>query len=350
MNAINRDTRRASRALAPLAFGILSLFALPARAAPPLTYMIGDGPKAYPVVSLTWGLLIISLIVITIMTVLVCLGAVHRRSPRGDLSIEAVPLLHGGAGLRWVGFGVVITGIVLFGSLIWTMAVLARVSNPPAGKSPLTIEITGQQWWWKARYLSADPSKVLTTADEFHIPVGQPVRVKLIGADVIHNFWVPALTGKMQAIPGKINETWLEASKPGRYRGQCTEYCGWQHAHMAFFVVADPPDVFQAWLTKQLEPAAPASAQDQHGQQLFQQHCGLCHTVRGTLAGGTVAPDLTHVMSRETLAAGTLPNTPGNLVGWVANPQSIKPGNNMPDLFLSGPDLTDITTYLRTLK
>lgn len=327
----------------------LALLLQPARAAAPLTYMTGYGPKAYPVVGLTWGLLGISLAVVLIMAVLVCAGTMLRRSPRGDL--EAVPIARGGSGVRWVASGIVLTGIVLLASLVWTMAVLAKVANPPASPSPLTIEITGQQWWWKARYLNADPSRILTTANEFHIPVGEPVRIKLMSADVIHNFWVPALSGKMQTIPGKINETWLEASKPGRYRGQCTEYCGWQHAHMAFFVTADPPGQFQAWLAKQLEAAAaPNSAETRKGETLFVAHCGLCHTVRGTRAAGTVAPDLTHLMSRETLAAGTLTNTPGNLAGWVANPQSIKPGNNMPDLYLSGPQLTDITSYVRTLK
>jgi cytochrome c oxidase subunit 2 len=217
----------------------------------------------------------------------------------------------------------------------------------------VTIEVTGQQWWWKARYLNeSDPSAVLTTANEIHIPTGEPVRVKLIGADVIHSFWVPQLTGKTDAIPGQTNEMWLEAEKPGRYRGQCTEYCGWQHAHMAVFVIAEPRADFEKWLTAQLQPAPspPGGSEAARGEQLFVDHCGVCHKVLGTEAGGTVGPDLTHVMSRATIAAGTLPNTIGNLSGWIANPQTIKPGALMPNLYLSGPELQGIRSFLLTLK
>ena len=144
--------------------------------------------------------------------------------------------------------GVGISTFVLLISAVWTMAVIAKINAPPPGQKPLVIEITGGQWWWKARYLNDDPSKILTTADEFHIPVGRPIRIKLIGADVIHSFWVPALAGKTDTIPGQTNETWLQADKPGRYRGQCTQYCGEQHAHMAFYVVAEPPAQFKQWL------------------------------------------------------------------------------------------------------
>ena len=251
----------------------------------PLSYLSGFGIKAYPVTALTWGLLIISVSVVVIVTTLVLWGVLARRQPEqsiGDVAVE-----RRGTGLGWLGLGVGISAVLLLISVVWTMAVLAKVSAPPPGSNPLTIEVTGQQWWWKARYLNADPSKVLTTADEFHIPVGRPVRVKLIGADVIHSFWVPALTGKTETIPGQTNVTWLEADKPGRYRGQCTEYCGQQHAHMALFVIAESPAAFDKWLQDQLKsapaPASPALVQD---QQVFVQHCGECHTVRGSMAGG----------------------------------------------------------------
>jgi cytochrome c oxidase subunit II len=333
-----------------LSAGACVLCAAPAHAATPLNYLVGYGTKAYPVVGLTWGLLIIAIIVSLIFIILVPLGTWLRRHPRGNLALEAIPVERRGSGLRWLTIGIALSSVAVIASLVWTMSVLANV-NSPHGPAALTIEVTGQQWWWKAQYLNSDPSKILTTANEIHIPVGEPVRVKLIGADVIHSFWVPALTGKTDTIPGQINETWLEAAKPGRYRGQCTQYCGWQHAHMAFFVTAESPDKFQAWLNHQLQDApAATSPETQKGEQLFQAHCGLCHAVRGTMAHGTLAPDLTHLMSRETLAAGTLPNTPGNLAGWVANPQSIKPGVNMPDLYLSGPELNAITSYLRTLQ
>jgi cytochrome c oxidase subunit 2 len=322
---------------------------VPALARTPLSYLTGHGAKAYPVVALTWGLAIISVLVTLIVTGLVVWG-VYARRVRGAGPIDTVPVARGSGGLRWIGIGVGISSVALLGSLVWTVIVLAAV-NGPGGAPPLTIEVTGLQWWWKARYIDDDPLRAITVANEIHIPVGQPIRVKLIGGDVIHSFWVPALTGKTDTIPGQTNITWLEASRPGRFRGQCTEYCGEQHAHMAFEVVAETPDQFEAWRQAQAQPGAAATApQAQRGEHLFEFHCGACHAVRGTRAGGSVAPDLTHLMSRRTIAAGTLPNTPGNLVGWIANPQQIKPGTLMPNLYLSGPDLTDISTYLQSLK
>jgi cytochrome c oxidase subunit II len=318
-------------------------------AATSLSYLRGFGVKAYPVAALTWGLLVISTVVILVCTAFIVIGAWRRRATVGG-AVERVPVERGPAGLGWISIGAGISSVVLLGSLIWTVIVLADISGPPNAPQ-VTIEVTGQQWWWKARYLSAEPSRVLTTANEFHIPTGEPVRVKLIGADVIHSFWVPALTGKTETIPGQVNQTWLEASRPGIYRGQCSEFCGWQHAHMAFLMIAEPRAGFDSWLEHQLQPASfPASPEVARGERLFVFHCGACHAVRGTEAGGTVAPDLTHLMSRGTIGAGTLPNNPGNLSGWIADPQAIKPGTRMPTLYLSGPDLQDIRTFLATLN
>jgi cytochrome c oxidase subunit 2 len=315
----------------------------------PLSYLVGYGDKADPVVSLTWGLLIISIAVVVIITALVVIG-VARRRVRGPVTLESIAIERSGTGLRWISVGVGLSTVVLLAALFWTVAVLAKI-NSPSSPADLTIEVTGQQWWWKARYLNDDPSRVLTVANEIHVPVGRPVRVRLIGADVIHSFWIPALTGKTDAIPGQTNLTWFEASTPGIYRGQCTEYCGEQHAHMAFTVVAQAPQQFDDWWKSQIEAApAPQGEQAIRGEQDFELHCGACHAVRGTRAGGSVAPDLTHLMSRSTLAAGTLPNTPGNLAGWIADPQQVKPGTLMPTLYLSGNELSDITTYLATLQ
>ncbi|HEX4113014.1 MAG TPA: cytochrome c oxidase subunit II [Stellaceae bacterium] len=314
----------------------------------PLSYLVGFGIKAYPVTSLTWGLLIISVVVTVIITVLVLVGIWLKR-----IRVAApadTPPASGAPGGSWIVIGVGISSLALLGSLVWTVVVLAAINAPPR-KPGLTIEVTGQQWWWKARYLSDDASRILTTANEFHIPTGVPVRVKLIGADVIHSFWVPALAGKTDTIPGQTNETWIEANAPGRYEGQCTEYCGAEHGHMQFYIVAESPDRFRAWWNAQLEPAPPPSSdQLAQGERLFVFHCGACHTVRGTMAGGSVAPDLTHLMSRKTIAAGTLPNTVANLSGWIANPQAIKPDTLMPTLYLSGPELTDIRSFLQTLN
>lgn len=331
-------------------WALLAGAALPAsaRAAAPLNYLVGFGDKANPVVALTWGVLVISVIVVAIISALVIWGVLKRRT--NAALPENVPVEHRGSGLNWIGWGVGISSIALVFTLIWTVVVLAEVNEPPR-PAGLTIEVTGNQWWWKARYLNDDPSQVFTTANELHIPVGVPVRVKLIGADVIHSFWVPQLTGKTDTIPGQTNVTWLEASQPGRYRGQCTEYCGEQHAHMALFVNAEPPAQFEAWREAQVAPAAdPTAPEAVQGEQIFAFKCGACHTVRGTDALGTVAPDLTHLMSRGTIAAGALTNTPSNLSGWIANPQTIKPGTRMPTLYLSGAELTAVRSYLETLK
>jgi cytochrome c oxidase subunit II len=310
----------------------------------PLSYLTSAGAKADATLPLTWGLIAISAAVVVIIAALVLVALVRSRA-RASVDVVAADA----SATSWVYIGVGISTAVLVAALVWTARVLAVVNAPPQ-KPALTIEITGNQWWWKARYLNDDPSKVLTTANEIHIPVGKPVRIQLLGGDVIHSFWVPALAGKTDTIPGQVNTAWLEASAPGRYRGQCTEFCGAQHAHMGFDVVADAPDAFAQWLDAQLTPAALAAGDAmQHGEQAFVFRCGACHTVRGTEAGGTVGPDLTHLMSRQSIAAGTLPNNASMLAAWIANPQALKPGTRMPTLQLSGPEIGDISSWLATL-
>ncbi|MGH7056256.1 MAG: cytochrome c oxidase subunit II [Acetobacteraceae bacterium] len=314
----------------------------------PMQYLNGYGTKAYQVVGLTWLLLAISILVIIIVSVLVIVGVLTRKSP-GNVPIAAVKVERAGNGLRWVIMGVAVSLLVLFGSAVWSMMTLAAV-NGPSRPSHLTIVVTGQQWWWSARYLSNDTSRVFTTADEIHIPVGRPVQIHLISTDVMHGFWVPLLSGQTYAIPGQTNRIWIEADKPGRYRGECKLFCGVQHANMLFYIVAQPPAQFQTWWDNQLKPApAPTTKTTIEGAHLFIARCGVCHTVRGTGAGGILGPDLTHLASRKTIL-GALPNTPGNLSGWVANPQAIMPGNKMPIPYLSGPELHDITSYLETLR
>jgi cytochrome c oxidase subunit 2 len=238
--------------------------------------------------------------------------------------------------------------------------VLAAVDSPPV-KPRLTIEVTGHQWWWEVRYLSSDPSETFVTANEIHIPTGEPVLVKLIGADVVHSFWVPALTGKTDTIPGQINIAWLQTSRPGVYRGQCAEYCGVQHAHMGLDVIAQSPTAFEAWRRGQLQPAPiPSDASERAGREVFVAHCGSCHTIQGvdtqanavraSAAGGVPGPDLTHVMARSNLAGETVPNTIGGISGWIANPQALKPGARMPVTYLSGPELSAVVSYLETLR
>jgi cytochrome c oxidase subunit 2 len=318
-----------------------------AAAAAPLTYLTGQGTKSYPVVYLLWALIAVAVLVVGIVTILLLIGLFrHRGLPR---HAPSVPLGRAEGGLKWVYVGTAVSAAALFVTALGTFYVLGAVAGPPDRKA-LTINVAGHQWWWEVSYDDPDNSRVFTTADEIHIPTGQPVRVKLTSVDVIHSFWVPQLTGKMDTIPGQSNETWLEADKPGRYRGQCTEYCGLQHAHMGFLVIADPPDTFRAWWDNQLKPPpAPASAAEADGQLQFMSHCAACHSVRGTDAGGRLGPDLSHLMSRQTLAAGTLDNTVGALSAWMADPQHIKPGNLMPNLAMSGPQLADIRQYLESL-
>jgi cytochrome c oxidase subunit 2 len=324
-----------------------------ARADAPMNYLTGYGPKAHPVTTLTWGLMALSIVVIAIMTTLVAIAIFKRRgwhpAPSGEPGGERWPVERPTGGVNWIVIGVAATAVALLASLVWTMAVLARVAAPPA-EPGLVLELTGHQWWWQVRYTSDEPARVFTTANEIHVPVNTPVRIKLRSDDVIHSFWVPALGGKMDLIPGQTNETWIEADTPGTYPGRCAEYCGVQHAHMAFEVVAQTPEQFREWWDHQLAgPNAAASGAVAEGQRLFQLRCGACHAVRGTTAGGIYGPDLSHLKARGALAAGTLPNTPGHLAAWIADPQGQKPGNQMPELALPGPELAKIRAYLLTL-
>ena len=318
--------------------------------AAPLNYLLGHGEKAYPVVALTWGVAIISITVIAIIALLVS-GAVWYR-PRlvfgtpGSVMEVSRPK----SGTSWIWIGVGLSSLVLLFAILWTMRVLAQVTYP-AKAAPFIVEVTGRQWWWQVRYLPYSTARVFTTANEIHIPTGTSVKFRLIGGDVIHSFWVPALTGKTDTIPGQTNETWLEARRPGAYRGQCTEYCGLQHAHMGLIVIAQTPRNFAAWWQHQLQPPARSDdGQVAAGQLDFNMHCGSCHTVRGTEAQGILGPDLSHLMTRRTIAAVTLPNTPENLEHWISDPQGVKPGALMQKPELNAHELQDILAYLKSLK
>jgi cytochrome c oxidase subunit II len=226
--------------------------------------------------------------------------------------------------------------------------VIRTTQAPAASATRLVVQVTGHQWWWEIRY----PGTRAVTANELHIPVRTPVRIDVRTADVIHSFWVPALNRKVDAIPGRTNAVELEADATGAYRGQCAEFCGLQHAHMALEVIADPPAVFRRWLAGQARPARPpATPGARDGARLFTSGaCQSCHTIRGTSAAGTVGPDLTHVASRRTLAANTISNDPPNLRSWIDDSQEVKPGNDMPNLSLTGPQLDALVAYLDGLR
>jgi cytochrome c oxidase subunit 2 len=216
----------------------------------------------------------------------------------------------------------------------------------------LTIKVRGLQWWWGLEYFGSVPDRRFETANEIHIPVGRNVRLQLEGLDVIHSFWVPSLAGKQDLIPGRPNELMIRAERAGTYRGQCAEFCGMQHAHMAFLVVAEEPPAFDQWARAQRENAPTSSdAEVAAGQQVFlAKPCAACHTIRGTSATGTTGPDLTHVGARKYIAAGLFETTRGSLAAWTADPQTLKPGNNMPMVPLSAGELRSISAYLASLK
>jgi cytochrome c oxidase subunit 2 len=260
-------------------------------------------------------------------------------SPAQDRRYAAVV-----AGLAVATGGVV---LVLTGLSFVSQRNLFRVEE-----EAVTIRVTGRQWWWEIRYEEADASRSFTTANEIHLPVGKPVKIILNSADVIHSFWVPSLMGKQDLIKGQENDIRLVADRPGIYRGQCAEFCGLQHAHMGILAVAESQQDFERWRDAQIRPAEPpGDPERQKGQAAFlTQPCIMCHSVRGTPAGGKVAPDLTHVGSRKYLAAGTLPMSRGNLAAWIVDPHGIKPGVNMPTIKLQPDDLNAIASYLEGLK
>lgn len=260
-----------------------------------------------------------------------------------------------------LGWGLVLTGGVIAPLLAAVLVVVfsVRIGHSVTTEAPepyVTIDVVGRRWWWEVRYRDAGApagdEPVAVTANEIHIPVGEPVRVRLHSDNVIHSFWVPNLQGKADVIPGQVNELWLNAGEAGVFRGQCTEYCGLQHALMGFLVVAEPAEAFDEWLRVQAAPAVePVDPAAVRGRDVFMESaCSACHTVRGTPADGEQGPDLTHVAGRRTLAAATIENTPGHMGGWVADPQNVKPGSLMPPTPLGPQELRALITYLETLR
>jgi cytochrome c oxidase subunit II len=243
-----------------------------------------------------------------------------------------------------IGAGLTVT--LMLALLVVSVQASRAITVAPADALP--IQVVARQWWWDVTYTGTG----LRTANELRIPVGRPVVVTLETRDVIHSFWVPSLHGKMDAIPGRRNSLVLQADVPGVYRGQCAEFCGLQHARMAFHVIALPAADFERWRDAQLAPARPpADELARRGQEVFlTSSCVLCHAIRGTAAMAHAGPDLTHLASRGSLAAGTIPNRRGHLGGWILDPQHVKPGTFMPPSQLSGPELQALLRYLETLE
>ena len=265
-------------------------------------------------------------------------GLIRRRSA-ADTSEQPYHKLMAG----WVGF--ILLGLIL----LVVASFLADRSLGQRPQVPLQVRVTGHQWWWRIAY-QAGNGRWIETANELHLPAGVPVLLELRAADVIHSFWVPNLAGKMDMIPGKINRMTVTGRTSGWFRGQCTEFCGTQHANMALAVKVEPIGEFERWLAEQARPVSPGEGVAA-GRKVFESaSCVVCHQVRGTEARGRVGPDLTHVASRRTIAAGAAPMTHGSLRGWIIQPQAIKPGTSMPPSDLSPQDAGAVVSYLETLR
>jgi cytochrome c oxidase subunit 2 len=265
------------------------------------------------------------------------------------------PHPHSRRAARWlvIGGGVIVPTVTLAALLLYGLVLMPQLREPVAGHDGLRIDVSGEQWWWRVRYHPADGGTPVVSANEIRLPVGEPVQFRLSSPDVIHSFWIPALGGKLDMIPGRVTTLTLRPTRTGVFGGACAEYCGSAHAKMRFVAVVMEPDAFDRWLAAEAAPAQPpASAVARVGQRAFLSNgCGACHAIRGTPARGAVGPDLTHVGSRLTLAAGTLPNTPEAFRHWIAESHAVKPDVLMPEFGMLPPqELDAIARYLEGLQ
>jgi cytochrome c oxidase subunit 2 len=270
---------------------------------------------------------------------------VRRQNTVGDDLTAADGKLDRGL---WTAAAIILVGltVLIVGSFLADRALFAT-----RGQDAMMVRITGHQWWWRIEYRDPASGRLIETANELHLPRGRTTRVVLGSADVIHSFWVPNVAGKLDMIPGRRNQLDLTPRREGWFRGQCTEFCGTQHAHMSLDVKVDSPEQFDAWLSGQAQPAAVGNdATAARGKAVFAGLCAACHVIRGTGATGRAGPDLTHLASRRSIAAGTLPMTRGGLQGWIAQPQALKPGTSMPTVPLTPADADAVAHYLATLR
>jgi cytochrome c oxidase subunit 2 len=307
------------------------------------------GPQALRLFNLGTFLWITAGVVFVLVMAALALALAHaRRRAAPDVS-EAGE----GRARRIVAGAVGVTVAILLVFLVASYLTGRAYAITPEGGRPLQVTVVGHQWWWEVEYTDSVSSRSLSTANEIHLPVGRTVVLKMTSHDVIHSFWVPNLAGKKDLVPGYGTTVWIRADRPGIYRGQCAEFCGYQHALMGLLVIAEPPAQFARWYDAQLADAMPpADTLASTGKNVFMggHGCVLCHTIRGTDAGGTVGPDLTHLASRQTLAAATIPNTRGWLGGWVMDPQGIKPGAHMPPNDMRPDELQALLAYLQGLR
>lgn len=297
------------------------------------------GPVSSRIALLTWimfiGAAFITLLICALMVISIAGPADWRHKLTSEKSI--------------VWGGMVFPVVTLTALLIYGFLVLKAGGTLAQAENPVHISVIGEQWWWRVIYRH-DDGHTTESANELRIPTGRPIEIELSTADVIHSFWIPAYAGKVDMVPGRTNILHFVADKPGTVTGQCAEYCGGAHALMSFYTVAMTPSDYDAWLAKERMDAKPALAHE--GEQVFlSSGCAGCHTVRGTLAGGKIGPDLTHVGSRLSLGAGILPNTKGGFAKWISQHKTVKPENLMPpfDIF-SESELQALSVYLNSLE
>jgi cytochrome c oxidase subunit 2 len=300
------------------------------------------GPQAAVIHGL-WELMLWTAIAVFVVTMLAVALALVRPPTRPDRDA-------GQTTARAVSLAMAATVLVLSVLLVKSVLTGRDVGTTAPGETIITV--TGHQWWWEVEYWDRVPSRRTVTANEIHIPVGRPVVFNLTSRDVIHSFWAPSLQGKRDLIPGHRTTMGLQADQVGQFRSQCAEFCGMQHAHMALTITVEPIADLERWLDSRRQPARePNDAAQRHGQQVFMStRCAACHRIAGTPALGQVAPDLTHIASRPTLGAGTLPNTREHLAQWIRDPQAVKPGNQMPATDLPPEDLDALVSYLESLR
>lgn len=303
-------------------------------------------PQAYKIAVLWWVMLAVGTLILFGVMLLLAMGLARGKRDKDEEELTPQQKRR-----LVVAGGVVIPVLVLFGLLTYSVIVGRELASAPA-EFPVTVEVVGRMWWWEVNYLDPAGQRIATTANEIHIPAGVPVRFVLRSPDVIHSFWVPNLHGKTDLIPGQDNISWFQAEAPGSFRGQCAEFCGLQHALMAFWVFVETPEDFAVWLARQQQPALePADTLAARGRAIFlDSSCVVCHAVRGTPAGGVIGPDLTHFGSRRTLGAATRPNTREHLEVFVGNPHLIKPGTQMPPAQLDMESLQAVVSYLESLR
>jgi cytochrome c oxidase subunit 2 len=309
-----------------------------------------SGPQASSIAGLWWLMLPIGAVVWVLVVSVMLMGIVRTRSGPTAETIARDDVRERKLARVVIG-AVTVTVVTLFLVLMSDFRVGQALTLPPATKV-VPIKIVGHQYWWEIQYPDSIAQNIVVTANELHIPVGKEIVLELASRDVIHSFWVPSLAGKKDLLPGYTRSLWFRADTAGVYRGQCAEFCGLEHAKMGLLVIAESQERYDAWIRAQRTPGAePADSLAARGKTVFLgTSCAMCHSIGGTSAGAQLGPDLTHIASRRTIAAGTLPNTEGNLLSWIADPQQIKPGTIMPATKLNPSDMKALVAYLRQLQ